>query len=104
MSNIDFNIPLASLTLGEFLEILQESGIATISFNNDCHEPKTFISGVKELAQFLNCSVSTAQRKISDHEFDFCLYRSGHILLFDKEKLLEGLQAGKHSVRKFRNK
>lgn len=104
MKKIDFNTPFASLTLGEFLEILQESGIATISFNNDRHEPKTFISGVKELAQFLNCSVSTAQRKISDHEFDFCLYRSGHILLFDKEKLLEGIQAGKHSVRKFRNK
>lgn len=98
------NTPMASLTVGEFLEILQESRIVTISFNKENREPKSFITGVKELARFLGCSVSTVQRKLALHEFDFCLYRTGNIILFDKNKLLEGLKAGKVGGRQFRNK
>jgi hypothetical protein len=93
------NKTIASMTMSEFLEQLSELGIVMKQET----EEKKYLSGVKELAIFLNCSISTAQRKISDHEFDYCLYRSGHILLFDKKKLLEGMKAGKITIRKFRN-
>lgn len=83
------------MTIEEFIIQLKEAGYEIVSRQSETPtvQQKTYLSGVKELAAFLHCSVSTAQRKLSNHEFDFCLYRTGQKLLFDKDLLLEGLKA-----------
>lgn len=63
-----------------------------LKYKGEIQEEQAFLTGVKELAAFLHMSVSNAERKICNHDFDYCLYRTGHVLLFDKNKLLEGMK------------
>ena len=94
------------MTIEEFIIQLKEAGyeITSRQMETPPVQQKTYLSGVKELAAFLHCSVSTAQRKLGNHEFDFCLYRTGQKLLFDKEQLLEGLKAERVTLRTVKQK
>lgn len=79
---------MSTITLDEFTDYF----IKKVGYQVEEEKSPSFLTGVKELAAFLHMSVSNAERKVCNHDFDHCLYRTGHILLFDKNKLLEGMK------------
>ncbi len=55
---------------------------------------KKYVYGVRGLAKLLNCSVATAQRRISSGSLDNCIIRSGRIIVIDSEAALDVLKGG----------
>ena len=56
---------------------------------------KKYVYGVKGLAKLLNCSISTAQRRISSGILDKCIIRTGRVIMIDRDMALAILKGGK---------
>lgn len=90
------NKPIVMMTAGELVEILHTAlGINTAdSHPKVVEKDKTYVYGVSGLAKLLDCSIATAQRRISSGKLDACIIRSGRLIMIDKEAALEILKGG----------
>lgn len=75
---------LADLTLGELLDCIDEH-LARRPASGQ-------IKGVEGLAEYLHCSVRSAQRLKSSGKIDRALIQSGRTILIDEEKLRRELR------------
>jgi len=100
-------IPLTKDELKELIsevvtEVLKENLPEQSSKSLKDDKIPLYIYGMKELASFLHCSISSAQRKFSAGEFDGASFRTGQIIGFNTEKLFEILTTKPKLTRKFR--
>ena len=92
--------PLFSATIGEVCEALRSTFESVVLGNErDGASERTYLYGLKELAKFLGCSLSTAARLRKSGILEAATYRTDRILMFDKEMVLALLQVSKHKCR-----
>ncbi len=90
------NTQLIAVTLGDLVEALKPLlGIKDESSTKGVEQSKKYVYGVKGLAKLLNCSIATAQRRISSGVLDSCTIRTGRIIMIDKEAALQILKGGR---------
>lgn len=90
------NTQLIAVTLGDLVEVLKPLlGIKDESSTKGVEDSKMYVHGVKGLAKLLNCSISTAQRRISSGLLDGCIVRTGRIIMIDREAALQILKGGR---------
>lgn len=91
------NKPIVMMTAGELVEVLHEAlGIdPEDSAPKVVEKDKTYVYGVGGLAKLLDCSIATAQRRISSGKLDDCIIRSGRLIMIDKDAALNILKGGK---------
>ncbi len=86
----DNNKPLWQLTVGELVEIVEE----TINHKlKDRKKPVSttpeYVYGINGLAEILNCSKTHAQALKSKGVFDKAIIQNGRKIIIDKAKALE---------------
>ena len=96
MKQIIKDKPLMMLTVGELMEVLLSIvGQKTDGSDVKAADPeKKYVYGVKGLAKLLNCSISTAQRRISSGILDKCIIRTGRVIMIDRDIALAILKGG----------
>lgn len=77
------------LTVSEFINLLKEENI----FNLEQKAEPTMLYSIKELAEFLKCSVPTAQKIKNSGKIPFS--QMGRKVVFNGEDVLSALSAGK---------
>lgn len=79
------NLRVADLTVGELLDIIDEHLSAA-------REPSRTIRGVGGLAEYLHCSVRSAQRLKSSGRIDKAIIQSGRTIVIDEARLRRELK------------
>lgn len=72
---------LADLTLGDLIAVIDE------------RRDNEFVSGINGLAEYLQCSIRTAQTIKSSGKIDEATIQVGRTILFEKDKLKKLLRA-----------
>ena len=85
-TNIDLNKPLWQLTVGEFLELMEQ--IPTVTVDNTPKE-KRLVYGIAGIAQIFNCSMTTANRIKASGKIDRAISQCGRIITVDADLALE---------------
>lgn len=87
------NKPLAMLSVRELVDvILPALGIRPRGEVANEEKGKKYVYGVAGLAELLNCSIATAQRRLSSGILEECIIRSGRKIIIDQEATLEILK------------
>lgn len=94
--------PLYSLSVADFVKLLDER--ISVLAPKTSHETTILLKGVKELADFLGVSVSTAQRLKTTGVLIPATMQSGRTCLFDPVKVKEVLQSRSAVIRYKRRK
>lgn len=84
-TNIDLNKPLWQLTVGEFLELMNQNQVI-ITDNNPAE--KRFVYGLAGIAQLFNCSVTTANRIKASGKIDKAISQCGRMITVDADLAL----------------
>lgn len=79
---IDINSRVGDLTVGELLYIID-------SHISRCVDTQDNIKGLKGLAEFLGCSLRTAQAIKSSGKIDAATMQIGRQIIFDRKKLIK---------------
>lgn len=85
-TNIDLNKPLWQLTVGEFLELMEQ--IPTVTVDNTPKE-KNLVYGIAGIAQIFNCSMTTANRIKASGKIDRAISQCGRMITIDADLALE---------------
>jgi len=85
-TNIDLNKPLWQLTVGEFLELMEQ--IPTVTVDNTPKE-KRLVYGIAGIAQIFNCSMTTANRIKASGKIDRAISQCGRMITIDADLALE---------------
>ena len=85
-TNIDLNKPLWQLTVGEFLELMEQ--IPTVTVDNTPKE-KRLLFGIAGIAQIFNCSMTTANRIKASGKIDRAISQCGRMITIDADLALE---------------
>ncbi len=85
-TNIDLNKPLWQLTVGEFLELMEQ--IPTLTVDNTPKE-KRLVYGISGIAQIFNCSMTTANRIKASGKIDRAISQCGRMITIDADLALE---------------
>jgi len=85
-TNIDLNKPLWQLTVGEFLELMEQ--IPTVTVDNTPKE-KNLVYGIAGIAQIFNCSMTTANRIKASGKIDRAISQCGRMITIDTDLALE---------------
>ena len=85
-TNIDLNKPLWQLTVGEFLELINQT--QTVAIDNKPKE-KRLVYGITGIAQIFNCSMTTANRIMASGKIDKAISQCGRMITIDAELALE---------------
>ncbi|NDW11958.1 DUF3853 family protein [Bacteroides sp. 214] len=85
-TNIDLNKPLWQLTVGEFLELMNQTPIVA---TDNTPKEKRLVYGISGIAQLFNCSMTTANRIKSSGRIDRAISQHGRMITVDAELALE---------------
>lgn len=85
-TNFDLNKPLWQLTVGEFLELMEQ--IPTVTVDNTPKE-KRLVYGISGIAQIFNCSMTTANRIKASGKIDRAISQCGRMITIDADLALE---------------
>lgn len=85
MSNYDLNTRLIDVTLGEFLEAIEDR---LKEYQQPERSEKRFVYGLKGMAKLLGCSKTTAARLKASGDYDEAITQIGALLLIDKDEVL----------------
>lgn len=80
------NKPLLNLTVGEFLELMNQA--QTVTANNMPQE-KRLAFGIAGIAQTFNCSMTTANRIKKSGKIDRAISQHGRVIVIDVDLALE---------------
>lgn len=94
-STNDFQRPLFSLTVEEFISLLKDETPKPIEVSS----PKRYVYGYKGIAQLFNCSIPTAARIVGGGKIDKAITQVGRKIIVDADLALS-LSAKKHGGRK----
>lgn len=93
-TEIDLNKPLWQLTVGEFLELINQQ--QSVVIDNTTKE-KRLVYGIAGIAQLFNCSMTTANRIKASGKIDKAISQCGRIITVDADLALE-LMKGSNNV------
>jgi len=91
----DFNKPIFSLTVEEFISALREGlgvsdeGSSEKENLSQTDVKKHYVYGLKGLSSLLGCSLSTAGRIKRSGSIDSAVYQRGKVILFDSDLILD---------------
>lgn len=101
--------PIFSLTIGEFIEALQE-GLGVVKRNSDNYKEeqvrqrgqvkKHYVYGLKGLCSLLGCSVSTAARIKKSGVIDAAISQVGKLIVVDADLAIDLLKVKNGYIRK----
>ena len=86
MKNFDPNTPIWQLTIGEFMELINQT--QTVSIDNTPKE-KRLVYGIAGIAQIFNCSMTTANRIKASGKIDRAISQCGRMITVDADLALE---------------
>lgn len=86
LATLDLDKPLWQLTVGEFLELTNQT--ATIMVDNTPKE-KRLVYGIAGIAQLFNCSMTTANRIKASGKIDRAISQHGRMITVDADLALE---------------
>ena len=85
-TDIDLNKPLWQLTVGEFLELTNQT--PTVSVDNMPAEER-LCYGIAGIAQLFNCSMTTANRVKQSGKINKAISQHGRMITVDADLALE---------------
>lgn len=85
-TNIDLNKPLWQLTVGEFLELINQTQVTT---TDNTPREKRYVYGLAGIAQLFNCSMTTANRIKASGKINKAISQCGRIITVDADLALE---------------
>lgn len=85
-TNIDLNKPLWQLTVGEFLELINQTQVTT---TDNAPTEKRYVYGLAGIAQLFNCSMTTANRVKASGKIDKAISQCGRMITVDADLALE---------------
>lgn len=85
-TNIDLNKPLWQLTVGEFLELINQTQVTT---TDNAPTEKRYVYGLAGIAQLFNCSMTTANRIKASGKIDKAISQCGRMITVDADLALE---------------
>ena len=85
-TNIDLNKPLWQLTVGEFLELINQTQVTT---TDNAPTEKRYVYGLAGIAQLFNCSMTTANRIKASGKIDKAISKCGRMITVDADLALE---------------
>jgi hypothetical protein len=91
-TSIDLNKPLWQLTVGEFLELMEQ--VPTVAVDNTPRE-KRLVYGIAGIAQIFNCSMTTANRIKASGKIDRAISQCGRMITVDADLALELMKQSK---------
>lgn len=86
-TEIDLNKPLWQLTVGEFLELMNQHQ-TNINVDNTPKE-KRLVYGIAGIAQIFNCSMTTANRIKASGRINRAISQCGRMITVDADLALE---------------
>lgn len=86
MKNFDPNTPIWQLTIGEFMELINQT--QTVAIDNIPKE-KRLVYGIAGIAQIFNCSMTTANRIKASGKIDRAISQCGRMITVDADLALE---------------
>lgn len=86
-TEIDLNKPLWQLTVGEFLELINQHP-TNINADNTPKE-KRLMYGIAGIAQIFNCSMTTANRIKASGKINRAISQCGRMITIDADLALE---------------
>lgn len=86
-TKFDLNKPLWQLTVGEFLELMNQQQTNTNVDNTP--KEKRLVYGIAGIAQLFNCSMTTANRIKASGKIDKAISQCGRIITLDADLALE---------------
>lgn len=86
MKNFDPNTPIWQLTIGEFMELINQT--QTVAIDNMPKE-KRLVYGIAGIAQIFNCSMTTANRIKASGKIDRAISQCGRMITVDADLALE---------------
>lgn len=86
MKNFDPNTPIWQLTIGEFMELINQ--VQTVTIDNTPKE-KRLVYGIAGIAQIFNCSMTTANRIKASGKIDRAISQCGRMITVDADLALE---------------
>lgn len=84
-TNIDLNKPLWQLTVGEFLELINQTQVTT---TDNTPTEKRYVYGLAGIAQLFNCSMTTANRIKASGKINKAISQCGRIITVDADLAL----------------
>lgn len=92
-TDIDLNKPLWQLTVGEFLELLEQRQPIVLK---DAETPKKRLEyGISGIARIFNCSMTTANRIKANGKIDRAISQCGRMIVIDVDLALELMKQSK---------
>jgi len=86
-TDIDLNKPIWQLTVGEFLQLLEQRQPI---FLKETETPKKrLVYGIAGIAQLLNCSMTTANRIKASGKINRAISQCGRMITVDADLALE---------------
>jgi hypothetical protein len=86
MKNFDPSTPIWQLTIGEFMELINQ--VQTVTTDNTPKE-KRFVYGIAGIAQIFNCSMTTANRIKASGKINRAISQCGRMITIDADLALE---------------
>lgn len=86
-TKFDLNKPLWQLTVGEFLELMNQQQ-TNINVDNTPKE-KRLVYGIAGIAQLFNCAMTTANRIKASGKIDKAISQCGRMITIDADLALE---------------
>lgn len=91
--DIDLNKPLWQLTVGEFLELMEQR--QPILVKEQEMPKKRLVYGIAGIAQLLNCSMTTANRIKASGKINRAISQCGRMIAVDADLALELMKQSK---------
>lgn len=85
-TEIDLNKPLWQLTVGEFMELINQPRTPLI---DNTPKEKRLVYGISGIAQLFNCSMTTANRIKASGKIDKAISQCGRMITIDADLALE---------------
>ncbi|MDD3078298.1 MAG: DUF3853 family protein [Paludibacter sp.] len=86
-TDIDLNKPIWQLTVGEFLQLLEQR--QPIVLKETEMPQKRLVYGIAGIAQLLNCSMTTANRIKASGKINRAISQCGRMITVDADLALE---------------
>lgn len=110
MVDVNLDKPLFNLTIGEFMELMQESReqVESVPTTPACsqvivgNDNKKYVYGIDGIARLFDCSRATANRIKKEGKINGAITQIGRKIVVDAEKALElaGMKTGGRGSRK----
>lgn len=92
LATLDLDKPLWQLTIGEFLELTNQTPTVTV---DNTPKEKRLVYGIAGIAQLFNCSMTTANRIKASGKINRAISQHGRIITVDADLALELMKDSK---------